>query len=821
MNIASQVNQNQTDPVRQHCEMLHGLAKGIDGVLVVSAYNVAGGNGTITHHKIGAVDHMVDAVDAHSDTVGTNTYVGLHVMRRDLPRGKRGTAADIIAVLGLVADMDSDTGNAGALPFEPSFIIETSPGNQQPVWLFDKPLTVAEAAPLAAALKRATGSDHGTADVDHVWRIPGTQNWPNEAKLRRGRSPEPASVCYLRQWQGDLTNVDAFRAALEPWASAPTTEGKPVTLGDLPDVDGVTVSEKAAVLLAANDVDDRSDHAAAVAERLAFDGHSAEQAAALFLSATGNWFDRYPTEESARKDFTRLWGKPFCTKHAEQTAVGAKLVASLKPANDNFASDSTPIDLWQHRANPPLPTGLLPPIIEAFARTQGDLMGVDPGGLAMAALAVCAAAIPDRIVLRPKRHEDYTESARIWVAVVGNPSTKKSPLISAAAKPLKKADGELFGTYQEEMARYEQLKKVDSSQRPPKKTRLRVEDTTVEGAQEVLMDSPDGLLCLQDELSGWFGSLDRYASGKGASKDKAFWLTAYNGGQYVINRVGRGMVMIPNLSMSMLGGIQPDVIRSIAREMNHDGLMQRFFPIMLGGGGPGRDVEAPPVVAEYHKLVSRLNKMRKPQGGLGGGSILTDKPLRFDDEAQEFRHSLVAEFYELAHGWESVNKMLGAHFGKYDGAFSRLCIIWQCAESDGIQPPEVVTLDTAKRVAAFMKQYLMQHATAFYTDVLGLSDRQDAVMATAGHILSHGLTEISVRDARRGDRTMRGMDNLDAQAVLEQLDAFGWLDPIPTTRSDSQKWRVRPAVHSVFAERAKAEESRRERIRKLIKGSTK
>jgi RecA-family ATPase len=323
------------DPIRSHCEMLHGLAEGIDGVLVVSAYNVAGGNGTVTHHRTGAVDHMVDAIAAHSDTRGTNTYVGLHVMRRGLERGKRGTKDDVVAVLGLVADIDSDTGKTGELPFEPSYIVETSPGNQQPVWLFDRPLPVTEASPLAAALKRATNSDHGTADVDHIWRVPGTRNWPNAAKLKRGRSPDPADVRYLKEWSGDLIKVDDFSRALAPWASAPATEAKPVELGALPDVEGLAVSPKAAAMLAANDVGNRSDYAAAVVEQLAFDGQSAEAAAALFMSASGNWFARYKTEAEARKDFTRLWGKPFCTRHAEQTAAGAKLAASLKAANDN------------------------------------------------------------------------------------------------------------------------------------------------------------------------------------------------------------------------------------------------------------------------------------------------------------------------------------------------------------------------------------------------------------------------------------------------------------------------------------------------------
>ncbi|ABE61239.1 RecA-family ATPase-like protein [Nitrobacter hamburgensis X14] len=307
---ALQAKQTFTDPVRTHVEMLHDLAAGIDGVFVVSAYNVSlpKGGGTITKHNVGDVNGMVEAIAAHSDTPGANVYTGLHLMKTGLARGKRGTRSDVVAVLGLVADMDADTGNAGNLPFEPSYIIETSPGNQQPVWLFDKPLTVTEAVPLAAALKRATGSDHGTADVDHVWRIPGTKNWPNEAKLKRGRSAEPAPVRYLHEWRGDLMNVDELRAALEPWASAPANEAKPVQLGELPDIDGVVASPKLAALLAADDVEDRSKHASRVVEQMMFDGHDVETAAALFLSASGNWSARYQGK-GARDDFARMWGK--------------------------------------------------------------------------------------------------------------------------------------------------------------------------------------------------------------------------------------------------------------------------------------------------------------------------------------------------------------------------------------------------------------------------------------------------------------------------------------------------------------------------------
>jgi hypothetical protein len=45
----------------------------------------------------------------------------------------------------------------------------------------------------------------------------------------------------------------------------------------------------------------------------------------------------------------------------------------------------------------------------------------------------------------------------------------------------------------------------------------------------VFKHSAEGVLCYQDELSGWFGANDKY-TGKGTLKDRGFWLRTYNGG---------------------------------------------------------------------------------------------------------------------------------------------------------------------------------------------------------------------------------------------------------------------------------------------------
>jgi hypothetical protein len=220
------------------------------------------------------------------------------------------------------------------------------------------------------------------------------------------------------------------------------------------------------------------------------------------------------------------------------------------PANEQGQSPVKPINLWGHFDPPPLPIGLLPRVVEQFAIEQGELMGADCSGLALSALAVCAAALPDHTMLQVKKHDpNWLEAARLWVGLIGNPSTKKTPIILRTAKPLKRLDAEMWREYLAAEEAYDGLSNEERKHAErPKQRRLRIEDTTIEAAQEVLKHSPDGVLCLQDELSGWFGAMDKYTGHRGAAKDRGFWLQAFHGGPYAVNRIVRGAGLIENLS---------------------------------------------------------------------------------------------------------------------------------------------------------------------------------------------------------------------------------------------------------------------------------
>jgi hypothetical protein len=467
-----------------------------------------------------------------------------------------------------------------------------------------------------------------------------------------------------------------------------------------------------------------------------------------------------------------------------------------------------PIDLWRSLHTPELPLGLLPSIIEEFAIEQSATMGTDPAGLAMGALAVAAAALPDCIKLKVKRYDSWREAARIWVAEVGLPSTRKTPIMDAAVEPLLRIDRRMWKQYTEALREYEALSKQEKKKKqPPKQLRLCLEDTTIEAAQDVLQDSPNGVLCYQDELSGWFGSMDKYNGQRGAAKDRGFWLQSYNGGSYGYNRISRGAGVIDNLSVSMLGGIQTEPLQKIAAETVDDGLIQRILPIMLRDATMGRDEPKSTIVDDYAELIASLHV-----------TPLSSEPLRFSAAAQRFRQEMEAKHLVLAAAHQIISRKLAAHLGKYDGLFARLCLLWHCIENGSRGE---VSEDVAHRVAKFMHSFLLPHARAFYASAFGLSDDHDRLTAIAGYILARKLDVITTRDVARGDRSMRKLERAETDRIFEQLEALGWIDRIPGRRPTDPpaRWIVNPEVHRRFADRARKEVEQRAAGRRLMGGT--
>ena len=243
--------------IERHAELIHVLAEGLEGDIIVTAYgedpqavNDKGKPGRamvpfVRRYRIGDIEGTVAAIMSQQGRPHANVYMPWAVLAPSSDSGSRGEKEDVVANLALVADMDSDKGTPPRpAPIKPSLVIESSPGNFQHVFIFDKPVPRQEAETLAKALQRATNSDSGTGDIAKVWRVPGALNWPNAVKLARGRPKDPVPVRVARPWDGTFITVEAMRAALAPWLTVtnravaklppPDADEPPIVLDSLP-----------------------------------------------------------------------------------------------------------------------------------------------------------------------------------------------------------------------------------------------------------------------------------------------------------------------------------------------------------------------------------------------------------------------------------------------------------------------------------------------------------------------------------------------------------------------------------------------------------
>nr|MBP7650367.1 DUF3987 domain-containing protein [Phenylobacterium sp.] len=152
---------------------------------------------------------------------------------------------------------------------------------------------------------------------------------------------------------------------------------------------------------------------------------------------------------------------------------------------------------------------------------------------------------------------EWTAPSIIWTANIGSPSAKKSP----AMAPFKRA----VAVLEAELA--DEINIEDEDAAPPQ---IHVGDITPRAAQEVLAANVKGNVLFLDELSAMFTQANR----PGAEQ---FYIESYGGGSYIVNRKGQAPLRIPHLSMSMLGGTQPDTVRDLIESRTNRGFASRWL----------------------------------------------------------------------------------------------------------------------------------------------------------------------------------------------------------------------------------------------------
>lgn len=211
----------------------------------------------------------------------------------------------------------------------------------------------------------------------------------------------------------------------------------------------------------------------------------------------------------------------------------------------------------------------------------------------------------------------------------------------------------------------------------------------------------------RDELSGWLGGMGRYNAGG----DRSFWLEAFGGRPFQVERKSNPEpVIVDHLSVSVLGGTQPDKLMSLLVNTDDDGLLARFltaFPEPV-------PLSRPNVKLDSDRLLRAFERLRDltPAEDLKGRS----RPfyIGFTDEAAD----VLQNFREQSRNWESdVEGLLKGHIGKLPGLAVRVsCVLahldWAGGSVD--HRPECIEEAHITRACFLVGQHLRKHAHRAY-----------------------------------------------------------------------------------------------------------
>lgn len=278
---------------------------------------------------------------------------------------------------------------------------------------------------------------------------------------------------------------------------------------------------------------------------------------------------------------------------------------------------------------PKFPCELFPKPIREFIHDTSQALSCPPDFVGMGVLACASVAIGNGVVLELKK--SWITGASLYCAIVAEPGSAKTPAISKAVKPLfdiqkynlneyesKKAQYELEkGNYEIELDKWKKslngklsnkLQEKPSEPKTPTFQQIVTMDSTMEALQEILAFNGRGVLKLHDELLGFFKGMNQYRVGA----DRQYYLSIWSNEPIIVNRKGKEPLQIQKPYVSIVGGIQPEMLDEIIRgehsASGNDGFIDRFlfcYPDSVPSNWTDEDVREE-VIHQYCEIITDI-----------------------------------------------------------------------------------------------------------------------------------------------------------------------------------------------------------------------
>ena len=178
--------------------------------------------------------------------------------------------------------------------------------------------------------------------------------------------------------------------------------------------------------------------------------------------------------------------------------------------------------------------------------------------------------------------------------------------------------------------------------------------------------------------------MNKYRKGS----DEQFWLESFNNDQYTINRVTSEPIVLSNIFINIIGGIQSGVLADVASKQTENGLLQRFlFTVPENNIFPISRIEPNPVIfSVWHEFLKHLAFVCAYEGK-------TDL-VHFDEESKELFHKFDEEIVKQQND-PNIDKQMKSYLSKMRTYVPRFALL--LAVIDAANNPEAFYLPTINR----------------------------------------------------------------------------------------------------------------------------
>jgi Protein of unknown function (DUF3987) len=366
----------------------------------------------------------------------------------------------------------------------------------------------------------------------------------------------------------------------------------------------------------------------------------------------------------------------------------------------------------QEKSDSSFPVNSFPePLRELIIQTMDCLsFPADYTGTAMLFSASVAIGNTHRAVIKT----GFDVPVVLYCGLVGKPGATKSHPLSLAIKPLAKIEAKLYKAYNEQQERFKTFTEMSTTEKKdaekveaPQLRKMLMQDFTPESLQFCHFKNPRGLGACNDELMAWVNNFNRYAKGSA----EPFWLSNHSG-TFTDNLRSDKYIRIEHCFVSVIGTIQPELLKAFAEGRIHNGFLDRIlfaYPLGLKKTKWNRQNLNQDYMQGYEVVLNKLLELE-----FNG----TPKYIHFEKNAEDKLYEWQSDNTDKAND-ENATRYVPGICNKLDTLTPRIALILQLLHDvcDGKETTQI-ELDCVNKAIDLIEYYRMG-AYRVYAEIFG------------------------------------------------------------------------------------------------------